>query len=335
MPAPARQSLRERISTRGIAMICGPSATVDAKVALQIPIFSAAIRMAALRLIGLAGIRSFVSRSGLGHAFVCHVGDLAEFPFYVRRAYAREIGLCAAWLAGIDRPVVCDIGANTGFISGHLAQILGPRQPRIFAFEPVPTTFAKLAEAIDRLGLSKLVIPVERAVVDTARPVRISYSDRHSLLAQVTPRGLNPRVGDELAEVEGLSLDEFCRGAGIVPDLVKIDVEGSEAAVFRGARSLLSRRGRPALLFEFNPTTLRECGVALAELPALLAGYSFHYVDDLCGQRLPLGTRIDDLAAVDWICNLFAVPLEPQARARWRNVLASLSRRQCLARPTI
>jgi hypothetical protein len=116
-------------------------------------------------------------------------------------------------------------------------------------------------------------------------PVHISYSERNSLLAQITQRGLNPRAGDKVAKADGISLDGFCSLGGAVPRLVKIDVEGSEAAVLRGARGLLSRPDRPAILFEYNPVTLTECGASVHSLLDLLPGYALHYVNDLAGQN--------------------------------------------------
>jgi FkbM family methyltransferase len=143
----------------------------------------------------------------------------------------------------------------------------------------------KLVQSVQRLGLQDSVHPVLAAMLDIPGPVHISYSERNSLLAQITQRGLNPRAGDKVAKADGISLDGFCSLGGAVPRLVKIDVEGSEAAVLRGARGLLSRPDRPAILFEYNPVTLTECGASVHSLLDLLPGYALHYVNDLAGQN--------------------------------------------------
>ena len=175
----------------------------------DLPLVSGAVRLAWLKALGAVGVKRFVATSGLGYDFVCHTDDRADFPFYYPRAYQAELELCAAWLHGDDRPVVYDIGANGGFVSTHLAQMLAGRRPRMYAFEPVPTTFAKLTQSVQRLGLQASVHPVAAAVVDNPGPVRISYSERNSLLAQISPRGLNPRAGGKLAQAEGITLDGF------------------------------------------------------------------------------------------------------------------------------
>src|SRR5262245_41861895 len=186
-----RQRLRTYVVTHGIQVMCGSTGDVSAAAAADVPLFSGAMRLAWLKALEAVGVTRFVATSGLGYDFVCHTGDLANFPFYLRRAYQAELELCAAWLHGEDRPVVYDIGANAGFISTHLAQMLAGRAPKIYAFEPVPATFAKLAQSVERLGLTASVHPVPAAVVDTPGPVRISYSEKNSLLAQVSSRGLH------------------------------------------------------------------------------------------------------------------------------------------------
>jgi FkbM family methyltransferase len=319
-----RQRLRTHIVSRGIQMMCGSTVDVSADAATNIPLVSAAVRLSWLKALNAVGVTRFVATSRIGYDFVCHTGDLANFPFYHPRAYQAELELCAAWLQGEDCPVVYDVGANGGFFSTHLAQMLAGRTPQIYAFEPVPDTFAKLTESIQRLGLNDSVHPIPAAVVDNPGTVQISYSARNSLLAQVSPCGLNPRVGDKLVQAKGITLDGFCSSVRALPQLVKIDVEGSEVAALRGARGLLSRPDRPAILFEYNPFTLRESGSSVHALLDLLPDYRLHYVDDHSGQKIPFGEPIQEANKIDWICNLFAVPLAESSTKRLMSVLTQL-----------
>jgi hypothetical protein len=100
------------------------------------------------------GVRQFRARSGLGLPYVCHVGDFSgEVPFYSPQHSTAEILLMAGWCREIEEPVIFDVGANNGFIATQLAQLLHDRSPKIYAFEPVPSTFAQLALSIEQLGL--------------------------------------------------------------------------------------------------------------------------------------------------------------------------------------
>jgi FkbM family methyltransferase len=319
-----RRRLKRYVVSHGIQAMCGAT-DVTAAAAMDVPLLSSGVRLAWLKALEAVGVKKFVARSAFGYDFVCHTGDLASFPFYMRSAYQAELELCAAWLKDEPHPVVFDIGANDGFIATQLAQMLAARGPKIYAFEPVPATFARLAQAIERLGLEDSVHPVPAAVVDAPGPVRLTYSDRNSLLAQITTNGLNPRVGDKLAQATGITLDAFCASSATFPQLLKIDAEGSEVAVLRGARELLSRADRPAILFEYNPLAWGETGATAGTLLDLLPGYSLHYINDLGGQRIPFGAPFE-AEAIAWTCNLFAVPLRDSAVGRWTSLLQHSSK---------
>jgi FkbM family methyltransferase len=330
-PAPGRSGesawgkrLRAHVVTRGIEFVCGTSASVSAGAATDVPLVTAALRMAWLRGLGACGVRKITTTSGLGHKFICHIGDIAEYPYYHRRAFEKELALCAAWLDGIEKPVIFDLGANVGFFATQLAQMLAAQEPRIVAFEPVPTTFAKLVQSVESLGLDKRVQPIQAAVIDKPGHVHVNYSQRNSLYAQVGLSGAppHPRIGNESARAAAISLDHFCALQGRIPALIKMDVEGSEVAALRGAREMLKGADRPALLFEYNPVTLAECGATVAAFEQLLAGYTLHYVDDLDGQLVPFGNPVARLSDIDWQCNLFAVPAVAGTLDRWGRALS-------------
>ena len=94
----------------------------------------------------------------------------------------------------------------------------------------------------------------------------------------------------QLAQAPSMTLDDFQSFVGVRPALLKIDVEGSEIAVLRGARRLLAQADRPAILFEYNPDTLTECGAAVDAFHELLEGYALYYIDDFEGRKKPFGS---------------------------------------------
>jgi FkbM family methyltransferase len=329
-----QRDLRTYLVRRGIETVCGTSTfNPTTAAASDIPLVRAAVGMIWLRVLGAVGLKSIVATSGLGHKFVCHLGDLAEHPFYHRSAYKKELELCAAWLREGPDPVMYDVGANDGFFSSQIAQLMGGQPIQIYAFEPVPTTFAKLVESVFRLGLEDCIHPIAAAVTDHQRLVHVSYSKENSLYAQVTPHGLNPRAGGELALVPAVTLDQLSSIAKARPTLLKIDVEGSEVAVLRGAGTLLSGRSRPAIAIEYSPLTLSECGENFESLAERLEGYNLYYVDDHQGQKLPFGAPIGGLEEIDWTCNLFAVPAGDELSGRWSSASGQARHRLGLLAP--
>jgi FkbM family methyltransferase len=283
---------------------------------------STTLRKAYLKALGAIGVERLKVKNALGHNYICHIGDfLSELPFYNPTASQSELVLCASWLRNENKPVVYDVGANVGYLATQLAQMLAANSPQIYAFEPVPTTFVKLVQSIRRLGLQERVFPIAAAVLDDLKLVQLSYSNRDSLFAQISTDGLNARVGDSLAYAPGITLDSFYSATGNCPALLKIDVECSEVKVLRGARRLLSGPHRPAILFEFNPLTLSECGATPLSFRDLLSDYTLYYVDDFEGQKMPLGSPVPDVENIKWVCNLFAVPNAEGHLGRWNYTL--------------
>ena len=262
-----------------------------------------------LKLLRGIGVKHFRARSGIGVPYICHLGDFSgEVPFYDRNHSAAEILLMAQWCRQIEKPVVFDVGANNGFIATQLAQLLRERAPRIFAFEPVPSTFLSLSRSVSALRLQQLVFPICCAISDKAGASTIAYNPRESLFAQVGNDTSNARVGSNLAYCATLRLDDIVGCLGVTPSMLKIDVEGSELQVLRSAGSLLDSPDAPAICLEWNPVTMKERGSSLTDLVELLGARTCYYIDDFEGQRMPFGEEIESVANINWVCNVFAVP---------------------------
>jgi FkbM family methyltransferase len=272
-----------------------------------------------LKLLRGIGVKHFHARSGIGVPYICHLGDFSgEVPFYDRNHSVAEILLMAQWCRQIEKPVVFDVGANNGFIATQLAQLLKENSPRIFAFEPVPSTFSALNRSVEALHLQQLVFPICCAISDKAGASAIAYNPRESLFAQVGNDVSSTRVGSNLAYCAMLGLDDIVGCLGVTPSLLKIDVEGSELQVLRGAGSLLDSADGPAICFEWNPLTSSEFNNSSVEIVQSLLNYSFYYINDFEGQRKPFGEEVTNLGGISWVCNVFAVPRSVR-HERWAN----------------
>jgi FkbM family methyltransferase len=76
--------------------------------------------------------------------------------------------------------------------------------------------------------------------------------------------------------VRTTTLDQFCRDQHLQHiDILKIDVEGAEAMVFRGGTDTLSADNAPTLFCEFNETAAHGAGSSTAEIRELLKGYGY------------------------------------------------------------
>jgi FkbM family methyltransferase len=146
--------------------------------------------------------------------------------------------------------VALDIGANVGAYSMLLAQWVGPAG-RVFAFEPAPRAFDGLVRHIRLNGLNDVVRPVDAAAGERetqAEFLIMGTSGEGRLAVPADP-------DDARLTVPVVTIDGFCAREGIDPDFIKIDVEGWELAVLRGARETIRRRGRALALFvEMHPS---------------------------------------------------------------------------------
>ena len=128
---------------------------------------------------------------------------------------------------------IYDIGAQAGFYTLFFSRLAGDRG-KVFAFEPCAYEARFL---IDHVRLNQL---------DNVRVVQAAVWEKRELLPMSSDRGMcENRLGDYPGAtliVPTISLDS----SGLpVPDLIKIDVEGAEAAVLRGSqRTLRARPGR-------------------------------------------------------------------------------------------
>jgi FkbM family methyltransferase len=228
-------------------------------------------------------------------------------------------------------PIIFDVGANNGFVSTQLAQLLKDEQPQIYAFEPVPSTFCQLVDSIERLRLDQSVTPICCALSDEAGICTIAYNPRESLFAQVRSDTNNVRAGNRIAIAPIITIDDLVSGMSKMPVLIKIDVEGSEPSVFRGAMRLLRSDEAPVLCFEWNPFTIGELNKASDQMTDALKNYQLFYIDDFEGQKRPFGAAVDDLTTINLVCNIFAVPKNASGQ-RWTQTLDYAFRRLTLSR---
>ncbi|HEX6748133.1 MAG TPA: FkbM family methyltransferase [Longimicrobium sp.] len=158
--------------------------------------------------------------------------------------------------------VALDVGANVGAYALLLGQWVRPRG-RVYAFEPASEAFRGLSEHVRLNGLAAVVTPVRAAV---------AASTGTATLAVDGLSGGNRLGGEGGGEtVQTVAVDEFCAREEITPSFLKIDVEGAELDVLRGARETIARAGGELALFvEMHPTVWREMGIAPADVRAEL-----------------------------------------------------------------
>lgn len=188
---------------------------------------------------------------------------------YVDRAiidsgyYEREI-LLAILEHLPQQGVFWDIGANIGL---HSLSVKRARPDvRVFAFEPVPSTAARLISNSVRAKLDVTALCIALGDSDGYLPMSIMIRGNTGLSSLQPWKNVDYDASFCCRTERAQALVH----AGIVesPSVIKIDVEGFETQVLKGFGSMLNAKSLRAIVFESGPEKL-------AEIETLLAGFGF------------------------------------------------------------
>ena len=135
-----------------------------------------------------------------------------------------------------------DVGANIGFLSLVGASTVG-KKGEVLAFEPVPSTYELLVENKELNGFTQLQT-FAFAIGNEAGQVKIYPEDQNRGGASIL--NVRSEVG---VNIEVKRLDDLVLAKKI--DLIKIDVEGYELEVLKGAENKI-REDKPVMIIEFS-----------------------------------------------------------------------------------
>ena len=184
---------------------------------------------------------------------------------------ANVMTCCGKILRGGD--VFYDIGSNTGVFSLDMAKSIP--NLKVFAFEPQPSLAKHIQRSIEANEFDQ--IKVLEVLLGNEEGEASLFLTSHSIHASVIPRERHYReLRRPLRTLDGL----VAAGELAPPDVIKIDVEGSELRVFEGAETML-KSAQPSIVFEADENMIRM-GHSVDDLFGLLeraAPYSFFLID--------------------------------------------------------
>jgi FkbM family methyltransferase len=177
--------------------------------------------------------------------------------------------------ASARNALLLDVGAHKGLFS--LVHLASAPQHRALLLEPSSSLASESRRLLDLNG-STARADVRCCAAGDADEVRAMVTDALGFARDAAP-------GDSRAEhVPVLTIDRLCETGHFWPAIIKIDVEGAEGAVLRGARRTLLRC-RPALCLELHLDLLERGGEDVEAIVHQLkaGGYSFF---STAGRRL-------------------------------------------------
>jgi FkbM family methyltransferase len=145
---------------------------------------------------------------------------------------------------------VIDGGAHIGYHTLLAARLVGP-SGRVIAFEPAPSTYRLLAENVARNGYQNVTL-VGGALTD-----RSGHGALHLHGDWSGDHRIAEGPGRQTIPVDLHSLDDFVEQEESV-DFIKLDVQGAEPLVLRGAARLLERNPQLVAAIEYDPSKLPD-----------------------------------------------------------------------------
>jgi FkbM family methyltransferase len=199
------------------------------------------------------------------HGFPFLLDPLDSLELSIFRSYEPfETSLLTAEVqAGMK---ILDVGANIGYYTLLFSKLTG-ESGCVYAFEPEPQNFALLRENLSRNGRTNVVASNLAASDQTGEAFLYlsteNYGD-HQVYASDD--------GRQKVLIIMTPLDDCLTGP---IELVKMDVQGFEAHVLNGMRSLIAANPRLTIFTEFWPEGLRRAGSDAAEFLRQLRAFDF------------------------------------------------------------
>jgi FkbM family methyltransferase len=165
---------------------------------------------------------------------------------------------------------VLDIGSNMGFVALNMAKKLGEKGI-VYAFEPDAHNYTVLKQNIE-LNPALPVKALQLAMGNSTEKLKlevINTQNRGENKITNTPATSNYTV------VDVVKADDFVAQQAITKiDLVKIDTEGFEMTVLRGAEETI-KKFKPVLFIEVNDENLKQQKSSAKELVSLILSWGY------------------------------------------------------------
>jgi len=166
--------------------------------------------------------------------------------------------------------IVFDVGGFEGEWSALALTTKGAA--RSYIFEPNPDMFAQIQKNMTALIDARIVIPIQAAVSDMDGETSFCVYDEYPAMSTMHKRlkeemdsvGISePRL---ISSVNVIKLDTYCESQGIHHiDFLKIDTEGNEVAVLKGAETLITKNAISTIQFEYGKC-FQDAGKTLEEI---------------------------------------------------------------------
>ena len=197
--------------------------------------------------------------------------------------------------------LVADVGAHVGYYT----TILGAAGARVIAFEMHPDLLLEVkrnlwANRLDRAHVLNAAVGNYDGLIFNVRFDPTPGLRVEDPITAPPPNAIDKALYDPVLSVR---LDTVFAREGVVPDLIKIDIEGYEFEALKGARNLIAG-GRTRFLLEFHPHLVGAFGHKPEEILTVFPEHWSQEVLEDDGTRRPIDRSGRDFAYAPEVENI-------------------------------
>lgn len=179
--------------------------------------------------------------------------------------------------------VIYDVGANIGNVAVLFARLAG-RDGHVFGFEPIWPNYLRMNDNVQLDTHWKApIVPLPFGLAEVAKTAEMNLPGNFPARASLAPAEVwrETHGVEEVTRFEArfVKLDEFMRDFRVAaPDILKIDVEGAETFVLRGATECLASATPPLIVMELMAPWMVAFGLKPWDVLSLLASNGYHFI---------------------------------------------------------
>jgi FkbM family methyltransferase len=171
--------------------------------------------------------------------------------------------------------IVFDVGANVGWYTLNISRAIARRGGHVYAFEPIPSTFATLQYNVRLNALQSCTTLTNVGLGEENRTVEFFLPKTTGSVA-ASQRPLFEQQENDRIVARIIRLDDFISERGIKRlDLLKCDIEGAELLMLKGGMDSIGRF-RPVIFLELLRKWSKAYGYHPNDVITLLAAQGYH-----------------------------------------------------------
>ena len=174
-----------------------------------------------------------------------------------------------------------DIGAHIGLVSLPAAKEM-KQTAKVVSFEPSHKNFKHLKSHARNNSFEEKIILKQCLIGDKNCQKTFYFSNKESPINSIVKFEQNKNYKTE--KLQQITLDSFCKKSGLIPEVIKIDVEGAEINVLKGAQNTLKKH-KPIIYLSIHPRHIKELGSDINELIILIDEMGYK-IEDFEGNKI-------------------------------------------------